>query len=33
LFKDSKIVKETRNYIVQILGKDGFLELYVKNEI
>jgi len=33
LFKDSKLPKETRNYIVQILGKDGFLELYVKNNI
>ena len=33
LFKDSKLPKETRNYIVQILGKDGFLELYVKNSI
>ena len=33
LFKDTKIPKETRNYIVQVLGKDGFIELYVKNDI
>ena len=33
LFKDKKIPKETRNYIVQVLGKNGFLELYVKNNI
>lgn len=33
LFKDSKLKKETRNYIVQVLGKNGFLELYVKNSI
>lgn len=33
LFKDSKLKKETRNYIVQILGKNGFMELYVKNNI
>jgi hypothetical protein len=33
LFKDSKLVKETRNYIVQVLGKNGFMELYVKNNI
>ncbi len=33
LFKDKKIPKETRNYIVQVLGKNGFLELYVVNDI
>ena len=33
LFKDSKLLKETRNYIVQVLGKNGFMELYVKNNI
>jgi hypothetical protein len=33
LFKDSKLPKETRNYIVQVLGKNGFMELYVKNNI
>jgi hypothetical protein len=33
LFKDSKLQKETRNYIVQVLGKNGFMELYVKNNI
>ena len=33
LFKDTKLKKETRNYIVQVLGKNGFLELYVVNDI
>jgi soluble lytic murein transglycosylase-like protein len=33
LFKDKGIPKETRNYIVKVLGKNGYLELYVKNDI
>ena len=33
LFKDKGIPKETRNYIVKILGIDGFLELYAKENI
>jgi|LakMenEpi03Aug12_release.lakeMendotaPanAssembly.Ray.scaffolds.fasta_scaffold174298_2 hypothetical protein len=33
LFKDKKIPKETRNYLVKILGIDGFLELYAKENI
>ena len=33
LFEDRKIPKETRNYIAQVLGKNGYLELYVTNNI
>lgn len=33
LFKDKGIPKETRNYLVKILGIDGFLELYAKENI
>jgi hypothetical protein len=33
LFEDKKIPKETRNYIAQVLGKNGYLELYVTNNI
>ena len=31
LFKDKVIPKETRNYLVKVLGKNGYLELYVTN--
>lgn len=33
LFKDKKIPKETRDYLVKVLGKDGFLELYAIENI
>jgi hypothetical protein len=33
LFKDKGIPKETRDYLVKVLGKDGFLELYAIENI
>ena len=33
LFKDKLIPKETRDYLVKSLGKNGFLELYVINDL
>jgi len=33
LFKDKKIPKETRDYLVKTLGKNGFLELYATQNI
>lgn len=33
LFKDKVILKETRNYLVKVLGKDGYLQLYVVENI
>lgn len=33
LFRDKIIPKETRNYLVKALGKDGFLELFVVNNL
>ena len=33
LFEDKKIPKETRNYIAQVIGKNGYLELYVTKNI
>lgn len=33
LFKDKVIPKETRNYLVKVLGKDGYLELYVVENV
>lgn len=33
LFKDKGIPKETRDYLVKVLGKDGFLELYATQNI
>lgn len=33
LFKDREIPKETRDYLAKSLGKNGFLELYVVNDL
>jgi hypothetical protein len=33
LFKDKLIPKETRDYLAKSLGKNGFLELYVVNDL
>lgn len=33
LFKDKKIPKETRDFLVKCLGKNGYLELYVTENI
>jgi hypothetical protein len=33
LFKDKGIPKETRDYLVKTLGKNGFLELYATQNI
>ena len=33
LFKDKAIPKETRNYLVKVLGKNGYFELYSSNNI
>jgi len=33
LFKDKVIPKETRNYLVKVLGKDGYLQLYVVKDV
>jgi hypothetical protein len=33
LFKDKEIPKETRNYLVKVLGKDGYLQLYVVEDV
>lgn len=33
LFKDKAIPKETRNYLVKVLGKDGYLQLYVVENV
>jgi soluble lytic murein transglycosylase-like protein len=33
LFKDTNIPKETRNYLVKVLGIDGFLQLYATENI
>ena len=33
LFQDKVIPKETRNYLVKVLGKDGYLQLYVVENV
>jgi soluble lytic murein transglycosylase-like protein len=33
LFKDNRIPKETRNYLVKVLGKDGYLQLYAVENV
>jgi soluble lytic murein transglycosylase-like protein len=33
LFQDKIIPKETRNYLVKVLGKDGYLQLYVVENV
>jgi hypothetical protein len=33
LFKDKAIPKETRDYLVKVLGVNGFLHIYNKNDL